>query len=146
MSGTSFGGHGNMATGNGNAFGGRGGGGDFGLVFGKGGGGDFIGCPGVHPSHGRTIDGVGDGGSDHAEGPGFGTAPGAGGWNGSAGTGGAGALTFAGTGMGVIGMTLPMLEPEPDFGEAGNVRLGTLPFPGDFTLALYSRRGGGREL
>ena len=129
--GTSVGGHEDAIAGRGRASGG------------SGGGGAFVGWPGLHPGHGMTMEGVGDGGSDQNEC--FGSTPGDGGRRVGMGTGGAAALTFGGHGVGLDGATVRTLVPDEDFGDTGMLRRSPFPFPGVFTLALYSSRGGGLD-
>ena len=93
-----------------------------------------MGWPGLHPGHGRTMDGVGDGGSDQSECAG--SAPGDGGRRVGIGTGGAAALTLGGQGIGLDGTTVRKLVPDEDCGDAGVLYRDPYPFPGAFTLAL----------
>ena len=90
-----------------------------------------------------TMDGVGEGGSDQAEC--VGSTSGDGGRRVGMGTGGAAALTFGGHGVGLVGTTVCTLVPDDDFGDTGMPRRYPIPFPGAFTLALYSSRGGGLD-
>ena len=84
---------------------------------GNGGGGALVGCPGLHPGHGNTMEDAGEGGSDQSEC--FGSASGDGGRRVGIGTGGAGAFAFGGHGVGLDGTTVRTLVPDEDFGETG---------------------------